>query len=253
MNSSRHKSPSIPESVVFDDTAMYVTLRNGDQVSTPLRRFPRLLNATAEQRGQWRVIGAGDGINWPLLDEDLSVSGLFAEEKGRGLDPSNIEEIISRIGDIYANSSELCRISGGRKFTLDGLFVATTGQVVAEYIYGLKPATNKDPFLRTEDGRSVKVALTGQTGAGFAIRWREASKKSHADLLLCLQHDKQGFQEIYNGEFPVQLLDGRRAAANGQIHLPRAALSKLNPALLDKEHSLSSINKLLNARLARAA
>jgi hypothetical protein len=252
MNSSWPSTYTVPESVIFDDTTMHVILRNGSKISTPLARFPRLLNGTAEQRNKWRVIGAGDGINWPLLDEDISVKRLFAEVKEKGIVSANIEEIISRIGDVYATSSELCRISGGRKFTLDGLFVATTGQVVAEYVYGLNPATNENPFLQTQDGRSVKVALTGR-GTGFAIRWTETIKKSHAELLLCLQHDDQGFREIYNGEFPVELLHNRKVSGNGQIHLSIAALSDLNPALLDKEHSLASINQLLNAKLARAA
>jgi hypothetical protein len=253
MNFSRHSSYIVPESVIFDDTAVHVTLHNGDKVSAPLTRFPRLANGTAEQRNQWRVTGSGDGIHWPLLDEDVSIRGLFSEERDRGSVISNIDEIISRIGAIYQNSLELCRISGGRKFILDGIFVATTGQVIAEYIYGLKPAATGEPFLHADDCRTVKVALTGRTRTGFAVRWTEASKKSHADLLLCLQHDEQGIREIYNGEFPTRLFHCRKVPANGQIHLSIGALSELNPALLDKKHSLASINQLLNTKLARAA
>jgi uncharacterized protein DUF2442 len=40
--------------------------------------FPRLLRATPEQRGNWRLIGGGIGIHWPLIDEDISVASLLS-------------------------------------------------------------------------------------------------------------------------------------------------------------------------------
>lgn len=214
MTSSHLQPQTVPETVVFDDTTMYVTLRNGDQVSTPLNRFPRLLRGTTEQRNTWRMIGAGDGIRWPLLDEDISIGGLFAEKNPSAPQPHNIQEIISIIGSIYAKTDQLSRLSG-RHFTPDGIFVATTGQVVSEYIYGLHPQTNGFPFLRTRDGRTVKVALAGRNSNSIAIRWTEAAQKVHAQILLCLQLDEQGFQEIYNGLFPVELLGNRKVPANG--------------------------------------
>jgi hypothetical protein len=39
--------------------------------------YPRLLNATIEQRSRWKVSGAGYGIHWPDIDEDLSTEGLL--------------------------------------------------------------------------------------------------------------------------------------------------------------------------------
>ena len=39
--------------------------------------YPRLFNATQEQRRNWRVGGAGYGIHWPDLDKDLSTEGLL--------------------------------------------------------------------------------------------------------------------------------------------------------------------------------
>lgn len=41
------------------------------------RRYPRLLRATAEERARWKIAGAGYGIHWPDLDEDLSTEGLL--------------------------------------------------------------------------------------------------------------------------------------------------------------------------------
>ncbi len=252
MNSSYLQSQTVPETVVFDDATMHVTLRNGERVSAPLNRFPRLLRGTVEQRNTWRVIGAGDGIHWPLLDEDISVKGLFAERKQRIPQSQNIGEIISIIGSIYAKTNQLSQLSG-RHFTPDGVFVAATGQIVSEYVYGLHPQTNEIPFLRTQDGKTVKVALAGKNSNSISIRWTEAAQRSRAQLLLCLHLDERGFHEIYNGFFPVELLRDRKVSATGTVQLSMNALAELNPALLDKQHSLSSINQLLVAKLSDVA
>jgi hypothetical protein len=55
-----------------------VLLQDGREVSVPLEWFPRLRDATEEERNSWRLIGGGIGIHWEKLDEDLSVAGLLA-------------------------------------------------------------------------------------------------------------------------------------------------------------------------------
>jgi hypothetical protein len=64
--------------VSFTDAALKVVLADGREVSAPLAWFPRLLNATVEQRSNWRLIGRGVGIHWPEIDEDISVEGLLS-------------------------------------------------------------------------------------------------------------------------------------------------------------------------------
>ena len=54
-----------------------VDLADGRTIIVPLAWYPRLLSATPEQRSMWRVSGAGYGIHWPEIDEDLSTEGLF--------------------------------------------------------------------------------------------------------------------------------------------------------------------------------
>ena len=54
-----------------------VDLYDGRTITAPLAWFPRLLHATPEQRANWRVAGAGYGIHWPDIDEDLSTQGLL--------------------------------------------------------------------------------------------------------------------------------------------------------------------------------
>jgi hypothetical protein len=50
---------------------------DGRTISVPLAWYPRLLHATSEQRTHWEKAGAGYGIHWPELDEDLSTEGLL--------------------------------------------------------------------------------------------------------------------------------------------------------------------------------
>ena len=54
-----------------------VDLEDGRSISVPLAWYPRLLHASAAQRQNWELAGAGFGIHWPDVDEDLSVEGLL--------------------------------------------------------------------------------------------------------------------------------------------------------------------------------
>jgi len=58
--------------------AIIVELLDGRTVSAPLVWFPRLSRANVEQLENWELLGDGEGIHWPDLDEDLSVAGLLA-------------------------------------------------------------------------------------------------------------------------------------------------------------------------------
>lgn len=63
--------------VRFTDDALAVDLADGRTIVVPLTWYPRLLAATAQQRAHWTIAGAGFGIHWPDLDEDLSTEGLL--------------------------------------------------------------------------------------------------------------------------------------------------------------------------------
>ena len=63
--------------VTFDKDVLQVRLSDGREVRVPLEWFPKLRDASVEQRANWRLIGNGVGIHWPDIDEDLSVSGLL--------------------------------------------------------------------------------------------------------------------------------------------------------------------------------
>jgi hypothetical protein len=65
------------QNVQVTDEALIVDLSDGRTVSVPLAWFPRLLHGTPEERNKWRLIGDGEGIHWPALNEDISVENLI--------------------------------------------------------------------------------------------------------------------------------------------------------------------------------
>ena len=60
-----------------DDANLIVDLMDGRTISVPLAWYPRLLHATPDQRATWEKAGAGYGIHWREIDEDLSTEGLL--------------------------------------------------------------------------------------------------------------------------------------------------------------------------------
>lgn len=66
------------ETVAITDDTLTVELVDGRTLSVPLGWFPRLWHGTAEERRNWRLIGQGEGIHWPVLDEDISIENLLA-------------------------------------------------------------------------------------------------------------------------------------------------------------------------------
>jgi hypothetical protein len=64
--------------VVVTGDALTVELADGRSISVPLEWYPRLLHGTPQERSHWRLIGQGEGIHWPDLDEDIRVEKLLA-------------------------------------------------------------------------------------------------------------------------------------------------------------------------------
>ena len=63
--------------VQFTEHALVVRLSDGREISAPLEWFPRLRDASPDQRSKWRLIGRGIGIHWQEIDEDISVASLL--------------------------------------------------------------------------------------------------------------------------------------------------------------------------------
>lgn len=77
MSTSALRTDPLAVEATIDDTTLRVRLDDGRELSVPLAWFPRLAEATPEARAHWRWIGAGVGIHWPDLDEDISIRGLL--------------------------------------------------------------------------------------------------------------------------------------------------------------------------------
>jgi Protein of unknown function (DUF2442) len=63
--------------VSVTDDELSVALMDGRTIIVPLAWYPRLANATPEQRAHWETAAAGRGIHWPEIDEDLSTAELL--------------------------------------------------------------------------------------------------------------------------------------------------------------------------------
>jgi Protein of unknown function (DUF2442) len=69
-------------SVEVSEDELTVELVDGRTIIVPLAWYPRLLHATPAQRANWQIAGAGFGIHWPNVDEDLSVEDLLRGAPG---------------------------------------------------------------------------------------------------------------------------------------------------------------------------
>jgi len=77
MTSSSPSADPRAVDVATDDDDLTVDLADGRRLTVPLAWFPRLLHASPDQRRNWRGLCDCHGIRWPVIDEDLSVSGLL--------------------------------------------------------------------------------------------------------------------------------------------------------------------------------
>ena len=68
---------ALARKVEFMEHDMVVSLVDGRKITIPLVWFPRLANATKDQLENYELLGDGEGIHWPDIDEDLSVAGLL--------------------------------------------------------------------------------------------------------------------------------------------------------------------------------
>ncbi len=67
----------LAQSIEFTEDDLTVALVDGRKVTVPLVWFPRLSRATKSQLENYELLGDGEGIHWPDVDEDLSVAGLL--------------------------------------------------------------------------------------------------------------------------------------------------------------------------------
>ena len=94
MSSSEDRSRlALAQEVAVSDDTLTVDLADGRTVSVPLAWYPRLSHGSEAERTNWRLVGQGEGIHWPDLDEDISVESLLAG-RASGESQSSLEQWI---------------------------------------------------------------------------------------------------------------------------------------------------------------
>ena len=79
MNTSTVKGRvALARRVEVSEDTLSVELADGRAIAVPLAWYPRLANATVEERTNWRLIAVGRGIHWPAIDEDISIDNLLS-------------------------------------------------------------------------------------------------------------------------------------------------------------------------------
>jgi hypothetical protein len=82
MNIVEGSEPRIIDVAVSDET-ITAQLADGRTISVPLAWSWRLSNATPEQRSNFEIIGSGQGVHWPDVDEDISAIGMLTGTPAR--------------------------------------------------------------------------------------------------------------------------------------------------------------------------
>ncbi|MCC6492210.1 MAG: DUF2442 domain-containing protein [Pirellulales bacterium] len=88
MSTSITERDVFAESVQFSNDSMTIRLDDGRALSVPLAWYPRLLHGGDAERSNYELIGDGEGIHWPDLDEDVSIEGLLAGRRSAESDAS---------------------------------------------------------------------------------------------------------------------------------------------------------------------
>ena len=96
--------------VTVTEDALTVDLEDARTISVPLVWYPRLSYATPQERDNWEISGAGHGIHWPDLDEDISVKGLLIGFTS-GESPSSLQKWLE-LREAQGKRKEKVEVSG---------------------------------------------------------------------------------------------------------------------------------------------
>ena len=80
-SSATDKRSALATDVEINNDTLSVKLADGRTIAAPLDWYPRLAEATADERRSWRLIAGGRGIHWSVVDEDISVANLLSGER----------------------------------------------------------------------------------------------------------------------------------------------------------------------------
>ena len=88
---------------ITDDT-LSVELSDGRTISVPIGWYPRLARGTPAERANFQISGAGYGIHWPELDEDIGVEGLVLGKRSTE-SPASFERWLQRRKQMHGQAA----------------------------------------------------------------------------------------------------------------------------------------------------
>jgi hypothetical protein len=106
MSISAPEAEPVATTVLFGGESLLVKLADGRAVTVPLTWYPRLLHGSERERAHWELIGGGTGIEWPDLDEHISVEGVIAGRRSRET-PQSLERWLSSRSGIRPEQREV--------------------------------------------------------------------------------------------------------------------------------------------------
>jgi hypothetical protein len=160
---------------------------------------------------------------------------------------TGVAKIPDLIGSLFRTVRALNELFPHRPFTPDGHLVGSIGEVVAAETYGLilEKCSREGFDATTVEGKTVEIKLTG--GSSVSI----SSDAKTPEILIVLKLDSnEGFEEIYNGEFPLDLWKSKNPNKRRVVSLSIIALRKRNPRLLPQKNPLQELNDLFGQSMA---
>lgn len=96
-SSASARSIPLARSVRVTESNLEIDLTDGRTITVPVSWYPRLLHASATEREHWRLIGNGEGVHWPDLDEDIRVESVLAGRRSDESEASFVRWVEKRI------------------------------------------------------------------------------------------------------------------------------------------------------------
>ena len=71
----------LPTQINVTEDKLVIELVDGRSLIIPLSWYPRLLNASHQEKQNWQLLGDGYAIEWIDLDEHIGIEGLLAGKR----------------------------------------------------------------------------------------------------------------------------------------------------------------------------
>jgi hypothetical protein len=162
MNIAIQNEPKIRSVSVTNETIV-AHLADGRVVKVPIKWSWRLSNATRRQREHYRIIGDGEGVHWPDVDEDISVEGMLRGSPAK--QPSLVGMRIEPVSTNFKYWSSLETLSGNLRASIrESGIVLVPNEGFGEYRGRVFPVQTDEfwHYLRSQVPQGVNVQLAAE-------------------------------------------------------------------------------------------